>query len=170
MATVSLKPPAPLPESPPGVIESPKPARPAHRRPRWRSAVPWMAAFLIVGAAAGGLWRHYAQPLTVRAASVQRNLPEEVFGLGTVGADVQSAVGFKVAGVINEIDANEGDHVKTGQVLAQLDARDVMAQLAVDKAAVEQAKAAISKADADVTNAQASLTNAIAVARRRQAL
>jgi HlyD family secretion protein len=108
--------------------------------------------------------------MTVRVASVQRAVPEQVFGLGTVGADVRSAVGFKVAGVINEIDANEGDHVKTGQLLARLDSRDVVAQLAVDKAAVAQARAAIGKADADVASAEAALTNAIAIARRRQAI
>lgn len=170
MVTVSLKPPPGLPESPPGQTEAPKPARPARRRPDWRGAAPWAAAFLIIAAAAAGLWRHYAQPITVRVASAQGDVLEEVFGLGAVGADVQSAVGFKVAGVINEIDANEGDHVTMGQVLARLDARDVVAQLAVNRAAVEQARAAIARANADVANAEASLTNAIAVARRRQTL
>lgn len=170
VSTISLKPSNPSPESPPREDEATRPTQSARRGRDWRGAASWMVAFLVVAAAAVGLWRHFAQPITVRVASVQKDVPEEVFGLGTVGADVQSAVGFKVAGVINEIDANEGDHVRTGQVLARLDARDIVAQLAVDKAAVEQSRAAIVKALADVANAQASLTNAIAVARRREAL
>jgi len=106
----------------------------------------------------------------VQVAPVQANVAEQVFGLGTIGADVQSAVGFRVAGVINEVDASEGDHVKAGQILARLDARDVAAQVAVAEAGVQQAKAAIDKGDADVANADASLANAKAIAARRQLL
>ncbi|HVB69255.1 MAG TPA: biotin/lipoyl-binding protein [Acetobacteraceae bacterium] len=56
-------------------------------------------------------------------------MAEQVYGLGTVGADVQSNVGFKVAGVVNEIDANEGDRVNAGTVLARLNARAIAAQV-----------------------------------------
>ena len=101
---------------------------------------------------------------------MEANVAEQVFGLGTIGADVQSAVGFKVVGVITEIDANEGDHVAAGKVLARLDARDVAAQVAVAEAGVQQARAAIDKAAADVTDADASLANAMAIAARREAL
>lgn len=170
VSTVSLKPSIPPPESPPGQGGPTESQTAPRRKVTSRRIISWLAALLVMGAVASGLWHHFAQPITVRVASVQKDVPEEVFALGTVGADVQSAIGFKVAGVINEIDANEGDHVNAGQVLARLDARDVVAQLAVDKAAVAQARAAIVKAHADVANAQASLTNAIAVARRRQAL
>lgn len=170
VSSVSLKPSAPPSENPSQEAGSRRPEAIRRRSVTLRGALPWLAALLASAAAAGGLWWHFAQPIAVRVASVHKDVPEEVFGLGTVGADVQSAVGFKVAGVINEIDANEGDHVKAGQILARLDSRDVVAQLAVDKAAVAQAKAAIGKANADAASAEANLTNAIAIARRRQAL
>ncbi|HQT37875.1 MAG TPA: efflux RND transporter periplasmic adaptor subunit [Acidocella sp.] len=114
--------------------------------------------------------RSYTQAVTVEVAPAQTNVAEQVFGLGTIGADVQSAVGFKVAGVINEINANEGDHVKAGQVLARLDARDIAAQVAIAEVGVQQARAAIDKGDADMANAAASLANAKAIAARRQTL
>jgi HlyD family secretion protein len=131
----------------------------------------WLAALLLLVAVIGaGTWRFFLRPLTVQIAPVAINVPEQVFGLGMVGADVQSTVGFKVAGVINEIDANEGDHVKTGQVLARLDARDVEAQVAQARAAVPQAQAAIDKGKADVALAEANQANAVAMAERRRVL
>lgn len=170
MATRPLQPPAPVPETTPrpGQVER---ARRLPRHPQLRRKVLlWLLAALIVAAGAGWLWRSYSRPITVEVATVQESVAEQVFGLGTIGADVQSAVGFKVAGVISEINANEGDHVKAGQILARLDARDVAAQVAAAEAGVQQARAAIDKADADVTNADTSLANAMAIAARREAL
>lgn len=137
---------------------------------RWRRLLAWTAALLVALAAAGWFWRTTMTPLTVRLAAVGTGVAEQVYGLGTVGADVQSSVGFKVAGVINEIDANEGDHVKAGQVLARLDARDIAAQVAEAAAGVLQARAAAGKAAADVAAAEASYANAAAMAGRRQSL
>ncbi|MBW4092311.1 MAG: efflux RND transporter periplasmic adaptor subunit [Proteobacteria bacterium] len=170
MATLPLQPPAPLPGSLPRPSEAAKQHR-LPRRPRWwRGAALSAAVILAIAAGAGWLWRTYTRPITVQVAPVAAHVAERVFGLGTIGADVQSAVGFKVAGVINEIDANEGDHVKFGQILARLDARDVEAQIAEARAGVLQAKAAVDKAQGDVLAAQANVTNARAMAGRRQAL
>ncbi len=170
MVSLPLQPPAPVPEAlarPAGAGEE----RRAPLRPRsWRGVALWAAILLVVAGASGWIWHAYSRPVTVAVAPVQANVAEQVFGLGTIGADVQSAVGFKVVGVINEIDANEGDHVAAGKVLARLDARDVAAQVAVAEAGVQQARAAIDKAAADVTNADASLANAMAIAARREAL
>lgn len=129
----------------------------------------WLAALLVlIAGIAAGAWRLLLRPITVHVAPVATNVADQVFGLGTIGADVQSAVGFKVAGVINEIDANEGDHVKTGQVLARFDAQDVAAQVTQARAAIPQAQATIDKGKADVALAEANLANAKAMASRRQ--
>jgi HlyD family secretion protein len=85
-------------------------------------------------------------------------------------ARVQSSVGFKVAGVLGALEADEGDRVRARQVLARLDANDVEAQLAVAKAGVAQARANVAKAKADVASATANLANAKAVSARRAAL
>ncbi len=112
-------------------------------------------------------WSILFSPVSVSIAPTQSNVREQVFGLGTVGARVQSNVGFKVAGVIVALKADQGDRVHAGQVLAQLDARDVEAQLAAMKANVAQARANIEKAKADVANATANLANAKAMSARR---
>ena len=137
---------------------------------RGRRVVGGTIVILVITAGAGWMWRGYSRPFTVQVAPIREHVVEQVFGLGAIGADVQSALGFKVAGVISRIDANEGDVAKAGQVLAQLDARDVAAQLALAKAGVQQARAAIDKTDADISNASANLANATAIATRREAL
>ena len=98
-----------------------------------------LAAVVAVAVAAFLSWFAFLSPVTVSVAPVQSNVRQQVFGLGTVGARVQSNVGFKVAGVLAALDADQGDRVRAGQVLARLDARDIEAQVAVAKAAVAQA-------------------------------
>ena len=169
MAVAPLSPSTPLPAAPPAAAARPREGAPSDpgRRRRW---LIWGGVLLVALAAAGWLWRGAAMPLTVRLAPVGANVAEQVYGLGTVGADVQSSVGFKIAGVINEIDANEGDRVKAGTVLARLDARDIAAQVEQARAGVLLARAAQGKAQADVASAEASRANAQAMAARRQTL
>jgi HlyD family secretion protein len=108
--------------------------------------------------------------VTVEVASVSTDVPVQVFGLGTVGARVQSNVGFKVAGILASLNADSGDRVSAGSVLAGLDAREVAAQLGQAYAGVVQARASLVKANADVTAAEANRANAASVARRRSEL
>jgi HlyD family secretion protein len=169
MAVAPLEPSIPLPDLPPAAAGRPREAMPPAPR-RWRPLFPWIAVILVVLAAAAWLWRGVTTPLTVQLASVGTRVAEQVYGLGTVGADVQSNVGFKVAGVINEIDANEGDRVKAGTVLARLDARDIAAQVEQARAGVLEARASVGKAEADVASAEATYANAAAIAARREAL
>ncbi len=133
--------------------------------------IAWALAAVVALAVAGFLsWSVFFIPVTVSVAPVQSNVRQQVFGLGTIGARVQSNVGFKVAGVLAALGADQGDRVRAGQVLAQLDARDIEAQVAVAKAAVAQARAGVEKAKADVESIAANLANAKAIAGRRAAL
>jgi HlyD family secretion protein len=122
---------------------------------------------LVTGAIA---WRTLLSPMTVEVAGVSLDVPVQVFGLGTVAARVQSSVGFKVAGILVGLDADSGDRVPAGAPLAQLDAREVAAQLGQANAGVLQARAGLVKARADMAAAEANLANATAVARRRSDL
>ena len=137
---------------------------------RGRSAI--FTLLIVAAAILGGLliWWAYFSPVPVSVAPVQADIREQVFGLGTVGARVQSNVGFKVAGVLVALKADQGDRVQAGQLLAQLDARDVEAQLALAKAGVAQALANIDKSKSDVVSAAATLENAQAVSTRRNSL
>ena len=136
-----------------------------------RRHIRWVVLAVVVLAAAGLIsWFVLFSPVTVSVAPIQANVRQQVFGLGTIGARVQSNVGFKVAGVLAVLGVDQGDRVRAGQVLAQLDARDIEAQVTVAKAAIEQAHANLEKAKADVESATANLANARAIAARRQAL
>ena len=141
----------------------PKTEQKALQRSRRVWALAIVAAVAIV---AFLLWRLFFSPLTVFTAPVESNVREQVFGLGTVGARVESNLGFKVAGVLAQLDADQGDRVRAGQVLARLDARDIEAQVAVAQANVVQARANVDKANADVTSTTANLTNASRISER----
>ena len=129
-----------------------------------------LAAVLVLAVAGLLSWSAFFSPITVSVAPVESNVRQQVFGLGTIGAQVQSYVGFKVTGVLVALGADQGDRVRAGQMLAQLDARDMEAQVAVARAAVAQARASLEKAKADVESATANLSNAKAIADRRAAL
>jgi HlyD family secretion protein len=130
------------------------------RIPPERRRLVWTAVIVaVVAILAFAVWRAFFSPVTVAVAPVQPNVREQVFGLGVIGARVQSNVGFKVAGVLAELDADQGNRIHAGQVLARLDARDIAAQVAVAKANVDQARANIEKANADIASTTASMTN-----------
>jgi HlyD family secretion protein len=160
-------------EEPRARIEMPIPVRtPAARgtQPPWRPShrVLALAALVALLAAVAGVvgWRVVLRPVTVEVAAVGTDVPVQVFGLGTVGARVQSNVGFKVAGILVALNADSGDRVPAGAVLARLDAREVAAQLGQADAGVVQARAGLVKARADVEAAEANRANAAAVAKR----
>ena len=86
VSSVSLKPSAPPSENPSQEDGSRRSEATRRRSVTLRGALPWLAALLASAAAAGGLWWHFAQPIAVRVVSVHKDVPEEVFGLGTIGA------------------------------------------------------------------------------------
>ena len=129
-----------------------------------------LAAVAALAVAGFAFWFAFFSPVTVSVAPVQSDVRQQVFGLGTVGARVQSNIGFEVAGVLVSLGADQGDRVRVGQVLAQLDVRDMEAQVAVAKAGVAQARAGLEKAKADVEGIAANLANAKSIAERRAAL
>jgi HlyD family secretion protein len=115
-------------------------------------------------------WSVYLRPIKVQVAAVERDVPVQVFGLGTVEARVTSRIGFKVAGVLTELRADVGDRVDKGAVLARLDDREQSARVARAQAATEQAEANMQRATAGVQKAQANFANAKTVSERRQQL
>ncbi len=81
-----------------------------------------------------------------------------LFGSGSIEA-TQVDVSPKVAGRIVRLLANEGDQVKAGQVLAELEPQEATAQVAQAQAAVAQAEAKLAQAQQAVS-AQEQVTNA----------
>lgn len=110
-----------------------------------------------------------SQPLTLHVAGVEKNVPIQVFGLGTIEAQAVSRIGFETAGTLIELKADHGDTVKAGAFLARLQSREQEAHTTQARAAVTQAEAAVEQSNSAVEKAEAVLTQKASVnARRRQ--
>lgn len=109
-------------------------------------------------------------PIALKVSELETSVPVRVFGLGTVEARVVSKIGFEVGAAIVELNADHGDVVKKGQVLARLHATQQDAKAARAKAAVLSAEVAVKKAEANVTKARAILAQRLEVNKRKQQL
>ena len=127
-------------------------------------------ALAAVAGAGTGAWTVFLQPVNVQISTTERDVPVQVFGLGTVEARVTSKVGFKVSGVLRKLQADVGDRVPQGAVLASLISSEQSARVARANAAIEQAEANLQRAKANLEKAQANYVNAKNINERRQKL
>jgi HlyD family secretion protein len=125
---------------------------------------------LLVAIAATGAWTLLLKPVEVQVVETEHEVPIQVFGLGTVEAQIVSQIGFETAGTLVELHADHGDSVKAGTLLARLDSREQEARVAQARAAVMQAEAAIEQATANVERAEALLKEKALTNVRRQEL
>jgi len=124
----------------------------------------------IVVAAVLGAWGWFFRSIEVVVVRPERDVAFQVFGLGTVEARVTSKVGFKVSGILIDLQTDVRDRVPKGAILARLDAREQMARVDRAKATIEQAEANLQRAIASLEKAQANLANAKRINERRQTL
>ncbi len=127
------------------------PSKPPRRR--WPMGV---AAVVVLALAAWARYRGVASTPTVTLAT-----PHVVRGDAPITAPVLSgsgyvitaektiAIGVRVPGRIERFFVDEGDHVKTGDLLARLDDRDYRAQAGRAEASLRLARANAKLADAD---------------------
>lgn len=94
--------------------------------------------------------------LTVTTTKAQSaDWPLTLSANGSIAAWQEAVVGSELGGLqLAEVRVNVGDIVKRGQVLARFSNDSVEAQVAQQKAAVEEAKAALSEADANAERAR----------------
>lgn len=108
-----------------------------HRRAPWRAGVVVLAV-VVCAVAAWLLWRGRAAPPaasdpTVPVATAltqQQDVPRYLTGVGTVTAAASVTVKARVDGQLDSVGFVEGQDVKAGQVLANIDPRALQAQLA----------------------------------------
>jgi RND family efflux transporter MFP subunit len=80
-------------------------------------------------------------PKKVRLAqAIERSLPRIVTAPGTLAADEQISLGFKVAGRISRLNVDLGSYVRKGQVIAQLETEDFKSRVEQAEAALQQAR------------------------------
>ena len=123
---------------------------------RLRKVVAGPAALAAIAAlgAAYSFWR--AVPVTT-AEAVQGRVALRVTGPGTVQARVPVTLSSRITATVARIDADVGDTVKRGQLLAVLDDRDLAARRAVAGGQQEILARNLSAAQATVAKAQADL-------------
>ncbi len=128
--------------------------------------------FLLGAAAAGAavFLVLFNRPLSVDIARPAEDVPIQVFGLGTVEARILSKIGFEVGAALVEMNADHGDRVKEGDVLARLHSAEQKARAAKAKAGLANAEAAVKRAQAAVGKARAVLAQKEQANRRKQAL
>lgn len=124
----------------------------------------------LLAAIAGAAFFWTNRPLTVQVASPETDVIVRVFGLGTVEARVLSKVGFEIGATLVDLNADHGDRVARGQVLARLNSGEQEAKVAKARAATLVAEVSIKKAEANLEKAHAVLAQRQEVNRRRQAL
>jgi RND family efflux transporter MFP subunit len=88
-------------------------------------------------------------PPMVKLVTAARVSGSERGFTGTIGARVQSNLGFRVAGKIVERFVNVGEQVKAGQPLMRIDETDLRLALTAKRNAVAAARASLVQADAD---------------------
>jgi HlyD family secretion protein len=135
-----------------------------------RSLLSSLVVLAVIGGGGAGTWALLLRPIKVDVSYAERDVPVQVFGLGTVEARVTSKVGFKVSGVLRKLQADVGDRVPQGAVLASLVSSEQSARVARANAAIEQAEANLQRAKANLEKAQANYANARNINERRQKL
>ena len=83
----------------------------------------------------------------VRVAVVQEGKPTTRSFTGTVGARVESSIGFRVPGKVIQRYVDAGETVRRGQVLMRVDATDLDLSADAQEAAVDAARARVHQAD-----------------------
>ncbi|MFN3566566.1 MAG: efflux RND transporter periplasmic adaptor subunit [Burkholderiaceae bacterium] len=124
-----------------------------------RRRVVGVAVAALAVAAAGALaWARFVRAVEVPIVeAVQGTIAVRVVGPGTVQARVPVTLASRITATVRRVDADVGDTVRRGQLLAVLDERDLAARRGVvggQRAAVERnvraAQAAVAKAQAEL--------------------
>ena len=130
-----------------------------------------LVATVAIALVAAATWAFaFQKAVAVQVAELHENVPIRVFGLGTVEARVLSRIGFEVGAAIVELNADHGDVVKKGQVLARLNAVQQKAKVARANAALQSAEVAVRKAEANLFKARAIMAQRLEVNRRKREL
>ena len=117
-----------------------------------------IATFLVVAAVAAWLWSRPGA-IRVHTASAQSITGGASAGSildasGYVVARRQATVASKITAKMVELDIEEGDHVKAGQIIAKLDDTNIRAALNQSSAQLDFARAALAETQVNLANAQ----------------
>jgi RND family efflux transporter MFP subunit len=101
-------------------------------------------------------WFWYRPPvpvIVVKRAEIQ----SRVHGPGTVQSRVPVTVSAKITGILEKLYADQGDRVRKGQILAELDSAEARARETASHAAKNRALRDLARAQADLVRVKANL-------------
>jgi len=111
------------------------------------------------------------EPITVHVEQVQlEQLAEPIPVVGTVKARESVTVASKILSYVTAVHAEEGDRIRRGELLVELDSRELNADLEAAQAAKAEAERAIEAAQSALRSAEAQQELAAATHRRFQNL
>ncbi len=136
-------------------------------KPRWLT---WgLVGLVSIAALAFALW---PGSTAVQVTSVLTTYPSQQYAQltasGYVVAQRRAAVASKATGRLLWLGVREGSQVRQGEVLARLDASDVLAAIGQAQASVRQAEAGVAQATVERINAEADLKRAQSLQARFQ--
>jgi len=123
----------------------------------------WLAVriMLILSVTAGAAWWFLLAPVVVTSHTVATGtVTAEVMGTGTLEARTSAIVGPKIGGLIARIAADEGDRVKAGALLFQLEDSDIEQQVGMAESEVAAATATLDRLQAVQRGAEPVLAQA----------
>jgi HlyD family secretion protein len=125
-----------------------------HIPAKWRKPLLWVVGVAILLLIARAT---IFAPVVVKTTTLTaRDLTARVYGNGTVEAKVVVSVSSKVTGKIQALFADQGDRVKTGQLLARLEDEDFRQQVIQAQAGIKKASSTL---DVEEANYLKSLAN-----------
>jgi len=93
------------------------------------------------------------EPPTVKVATVKRgDISVPLVATGTIFPEYESKIGPKISGTIEIVYVDEGDKVRKGQPLVQLDQKNLLIAVRQGQAAVRVAEAQLKEAEVKVEN------------------
>jgi len=129
----------------------------ASRRRKWL----WLGGLAALAAAGGGWYASQPHPVTVQTTAVVTSYPSQQYvvlnATGYVVAQRKAAIASKATGRLEWLGVAEGSRVKSGELIARLDNRDVVAQAQSAEATVKAVRAAYAQAQAEEWDAATTL-------------
>lgn len=108
--------------------------------------------------AGGGIYWWKFSPVEAQSKTVCRStLCQTVFGTGTLEAKTRVSISPYETGLVKTLHADQGDMVKAGALLVEMNAEDIMQQLSVAEADLRIAQAALQRIGAEIAAAHATL-------------
>jgi HlyD family secretion protein len=102
-----------------------------------------------------------APPAIRVVAAVERDIVEKLAVSGTIVAREEANAGTDLNGmIVNQLNADQGDHVTKGQVLAVLDRSALDTQMAENEASRIQAEANIAQTESQIADAEVAVRQA----------